>query len=117
MLISSVAADQRSRFARTLSMRWLVLLGSASYSMYLMHQPIHFAVVTWLGGAKAVIALQYPILIIGSVIMFLCYEEPMREWIRAIARMKPSAIRQVAGVPTPSKTPLAPLADADSPSP
>jgi peptidoglycan/LPS O-acetylase OafA/YrhL len=117
MLISSIAADQRSRFARILSMRWLVLLGSASYSMYLMHQPIHFAVLTWLGGAKAVIALQYPILIIGSVIMFLCYEEPMREWIRAIARMKPSAIRQVAGVPTPSKTPLAPLADADSPSP
>lgn len=114
-LISSIAADQRSRFARALSVRWLVLLGGASYSMYLMHQPVHFAVVTWLGSSKALTALQYPILIVGSVMVFLWYEEPIRERIRTFARMKPSAIGQIADVTHRTPKPLAPRADADSP--
>lgn len=95
LLISAVAGDHGSRFAKALSARWLVLLGGASYSLYLMHQPVHFAIVTWLGASKAMVALQYPILIIGSVVVFLYYEEWAREKIRAFARMKPSANEQI----------------------
>jgi peptidoglycan/LPS O-acetylase OafA/YrhL len=96
LLIASVAANQETRFAHLLSMRWIVVLGGASYSLYLLHQPVHFAIKLLLGANKAGIALQYPILIIGSVALFLFYEEPMREWIRARGRMKPSAMEKVA---------------------
>ncbi|WP_157082693.1 acyltransferase family protein [Sphingomonas asaccharolytica] len=95
LLISCVARDGGSRFARALSSRWLVVLGGASYSLYLMQQPVHFAIERWLGTEKAVVALQYPVLIIGSLILFFWYEEPMREWIRKRIGMRPSVIEEV----------------------
>jgi len=99
LLIMAIAGDQRSRFARALSARWLVLLGAASYALYLMHQPVHFAVLALLGSSKAMVALQYPILIAGSVALFLFYEEPAREWIRKRAAMKPSIGEEIAAHP------------------
>jgi peptidoglycan/LPS O-acetylase OafA/YrhL len=99
LLIMTIAGDQQSRFARVLSVRWLVLLGAASYALYLMHQPVHFAVLALLGSSKAMVALQYPILIAGSVAVFLFYEEPAREWIRKRAAMKPSAGEEIAAHP------------------
>ena len=96
VLIAAIANDQSSRFARVLGTRWLVLLGGASYALYLMHQPVHFTVLAALGSSKAMVALQYPIMILGSVAVFLFYEEPAREWIRARTGMKPSVIEQVA---------------------
>ena len=96
LLIAAIASDDRgSTFAKALSARWLVILGGASYAMYLMHQPVHFAVERWLGSSKAMIALQYPILIIGAVAMFHFIEEPMRKRIRAVGRMKPSTGDQI----------------------
>ena len=99
LLILAIAGDQHSRFARALSARWLVLFGAASYALYLMHQPVHFAVLTLLGSSKAMVALQYPILIAGSVALFLFYEEPAREWIRKRAAMKPSIGEEIATRP------------------
>jgi len=96
LLISAVAADRDSRFARALSWRWLVLLGSASYALYLFQIPVHLGVVALLGSSKAMIALQFPILLIVSLLLFLFVEEPAREWIRARMGMKPSAIEPVA---------------------
>lgn len=96
LLIASVSANRESRFAQLLSLRWLVIMGGASYSLYLLHQPVHFAIKTWIGADKSVVAIQYPILFVLSVVAFLRFEEPMREWIRAKAGMKPSAIEQVA---------------------
>jgi peptidoglycan/LPS O-acetylase OafA/YrhL len=100
LLIASVSANQDTRFARLLSMRWLVIMGGASYSLYLLQQPIHFAVKNWLGTDKAVIAVHYPILIVASVAVFMFYEEPMREWIRSRGRMKSSAMEQVVDKPS-----------------
>lgn len=111
LLIAAIVSDRGSAFAKVLGARWLVILGGASYSMYLMHQPVHFAVVTWLGTSKAVIALQYPILIIGSVLVFLYYEEWAREKIRQRVGMRPSAIEEVAGHPVTQ-----PARSADYPS-
>lgn len=99
LLVMAIAGDQQSRFARALSVRWLVLLGAASYALYLMHQPVHFAALALLGSSKAMIALQYPILIAGSVALLLYYEEPAREWIRKRAAMKPSTGEEIATHP------------------
>lgn len=99
LLIAAIVGEQRSRFARTLSMRWLVLLGGASYALYLMHQPVHFGVLALLGPAKTMVVLQYPILIAISIALFLFYEEPVREWIRKRAAMKPSANEEIAAHP------------------
>lgn len=99
LLILAIAGDRRSRFARALSVRWLVLLGGASYALYLVHQPVHFAVLEALGPAKTMIMLQYPILIAVSIALFLFYEEPVREWIRKRAAMKPSANEEIAAHP------------------
>lgn len=96
LLIATVSRDDRSSFAKLLSARWLVVLGGASYSLYLMHQPVHFAVTTWLGTSKAMVALQYPILLAGSVAVFFWIEEPAREWIRKRMAMRPSVIEEVA---------------------
>jgi len=105
LLIASVSANQETRFARLLSKRWFVILGGASYSLYLLHQPVHFAIKTWIGSDKILVALQYPTLLVLSVVVFLRFEEPMREWVRARAGMRPSAIGQVAeqlNIGTPS---------------
>lgn len=96
LLIASVSANQDTRFAHLLSRRWFVIMGGASYSLYLLHQPVHFAIKTWIGSDKALVALQYPTLLVLSVLVFLRFEEPMREWVRARVGMRPSAIGQVA---------------------
>lgn len=95
LLITAIVSDRGSRFASLLSARWLVILGGASYSLYLLQQPVHFAVAKWLGEDKILLAVQYPILIIASLAVFRFYEEPIREWIRDRARMRPSAMEEV----------------------
>lgn len=95
-LIVTIAADPHSLLARLLQARWLVLLGAASYSLYLLQQPVHFAVATAVGGRKVMLLLQYPAMLAASVIVFLAYEEPAREKIRGWLQLKPSAIEQVA---------------------
>jgi peptidoglycan/LPS O-acetylase OafA/YrhL len=103
LLIAAIVSDRESAFAKALSVRWLVILGGASYALYLLHQPVHFGVLTWLGSAKTMIVLQYPMLIVGSIVVFLFYEEPAREWIRAQTRLKPSVMEQVAENPLHSE--------------
>jgi peptidoglycan/LPS O-acetylase OafA/YrhL len=99
LLVAAVASDRGSRFAAALSTRWLVLLGGASYSLYLMHQPVHFYMTWQLGEGKWLVPLQYFVVIGGSVLVFLYIEEPAREWIRSRVKMKPSAIEEVADRP------------------
>lgn len=99
MIVAAIAADRGSPLARFLQQRWLVLLGAASYSLYLLQQPIHFTSVALLGTQKLMLALQYPAMLGGSVLVFLFFEEPVREWIRTRVRMKPSVIDQVADHP------------------
>ena len=54
----------------------------------------------WLfGHGKWLVPLQYAGVIVASVLMFLYFEEPVREWIRSWGRMKPSVIEEVAERP------------------
>lgn len=99
LLILAIAGDHGSLVARVLDKRWLVLLGAASYSLYLLHQPVHFYMSWLLGESKWLVPLQYFVVIGGSVLVFLYIEEPAREWIRSRVRMRPSAFEEVAERP------------------
>lgn len=95
LLISAIAADTESLVTRFLQHRVLVRLGAASYSLYLLHQPVHFYLVWLLGSSKLLVPLQYLAVIASSLLVFRFFEEPMREWIRSRGRMKPSVIEEV----------------------
>lgn len=99
LLIAALADARGSLISRLLQHRAIVLLGAASYSLYLLHQPVHFYLVWLLGADKWLVPLQYVGVVLASVIMFLYFEEPAREWIRSRGKMKPSAIEEVAEQP------------------
>lgn len=99
VLIAAIAADSGSLISRVLQNRLIVLLGAASYSLYLLHQPVHFYMVWLFGPGRWLVPFQYAGVIAGSVVMFLYFEEPMREWIRSRGRIKPSVIEEVAERP------------------
>lgn len=71
---------------KMLSTRLFILLGGASYSIYLLQSPIRNLMRKYVGpwhpGLDA--ALSPFALIILSILIFLYYEEPLRERLRAI---------------------------------
>lgn len=91
LLCSFFASGRPSVVGRVLSLRLIVLLGGASYSIYLLHLPIHFTLEALGDGSKLVMALQFPMLIAIGVAVFVLFEEPMRERIRKVAHMRESA--------------------------
>ncbi|MFP3565348.1 acyltransferase family protein [Paraburkholderia sp. SIMBA_030] len=72
-----------------LNQRWLVLLGEASYSLYLIHVPLaHLAHIAGFGQSNGWIAMLF---VIGlSAVIFKYFEEPMRRRIRARLSTAPS---------------------------
>ena len=76
-------------FAPLLGSRVMLVLGEASYGMYLLHVPLqHHLRVVWdamgLRSAGAKYAVCYAVLIIFvPVVTFLFYERPARQFIRA----------------------------------
>ena len=82
------------RVARLLSSRTMILLGGASYALYLLQTPVH-TWIRWLFAGEFEFAgriLYFPVLIGVSVAVFLLYEERMRELIRAHLSPRPGAI-------------------------
>ena len=75
--------------ARALSRPACVLLGEASYSLYLLHGPIHnFVQISqnrWFNGASpALVFWPYAASSVGAcVLVFLVFEEPARKWLRS----------------------------------
>lgn len=94
MLVLSLAYGQ-SWLARALAARAAVLLGQASYSLYLLHAPIIFAASQLLprrapgthmllaGVELAAVAVTA---IVTSLLVYTCIEEPARRWIRGWGR-------------------------------
>ncbi|MDR5809532.1 acyltransferase [Caballeronia sp. LZ019] len=65
-----------------LNARWLVRLGEASYSLYLVHLPILLlAILAGFDRGNGWIAIVFTVAF--SVVVFQFYEEPMRRYIRA----------------------------------
>lgn len=90
VLIYELAAAD-TLLSRLLGSKPLLLLGGASYAIYLLQEPVrswmHFATTgsTDLRTAKSGIdTFLSPIVLIGfSIAVFLFWEEPMRKWLRA----------------------------------
>jgi peptidoglycan/LPS O-acetylase OafA/YrhL len=104
LLIWDLSSQRATTLYRLLSMRWLVLLGGASYAIYLLHQAVHAALGSVLNGNKLGLLLQYPLTLAFGIAVFLLYEEPMRRWIRlrlgSRPSLPPSTIAQDGLLPT-----------------
>lgn len=72
--------------AKCLSSRFLILLGGASYSIYLLQIPVRRDVHALLGrpGSNLDAYIFAPVLICFSILVFHFYEEPLRRSIRRI---------------------------------
>lgn len=82
------ARARLSTLARPLSARWLVLLGEASFSIYILHTGLIFWFHWVLREAFGVVpagaadfALTFGFVIGASLVAFLFFERPMRRWI------------------------------------
>jgi peptidoglycan/LPS O-acetylase OafA/YrhL len=68
--------------AKLLSAPWLVLLGEASYGLYLIHMPV-FHLFEWLGWDR--IPELFPVYVVVSiglsVVSFYWFETPARRWL------------------------------------
>jgi peptidoglycan/LPS O-acetylase OafA/YrhL len=95
LLIVLTLALDNTRISKLMSHPWLVLLGDASYALYILHVPVR-----WLferGLALTGIALPYttmytiylPIMIVLSVLTFIYIERPARDWLRQNMRKLP----------------------------
>jgi peptidoglycan/LPS O-acetylase OafA/YrhL len=74
---------------------WLVLLGEASYALYLIHYPIHSALRKPLEQAGWVGFAVYLVVVVGlSVLSYIYLEGPSRRWIlsRVHVRSRETAI-------------------------
>lgn len=93
LLIASLAC-QTGLLARLLSTRILVLLGSASYAVYLLQLPVRIysrLLVAKLPHAPADLdAFMSPcLLLLLSVLIFLLWEEPARKFLRKALGLRP----------------------------
>jgi peptidoglycan/LPS O-acetylase OafA/YrhL len=92
--ILALALD-RTWLSRKLSHPWLVLLGDASYSLYILHVPIRwlFERALILAGSSLPYERMYliylPAILGISVLTFLFLERPARDWLRINIHMLP----------------------------
>jgi peptidoglycan/LPS O-acetylase OafA/YrhL len=91
-LIASVFWSAKSRIRRLLSTKLFVLLGGASYSLYLLQVPAHDLFTSVFDGrAKLTMIAYYPIVTLLAILTFVLVEEPAREMIRHFFGMRSSA--------------------------
>jgi peptidoglycan/LPS O-acetylase OafA/YrhL len=93
------AARYHNVFSRLLSSRPLLVLGDASYSIYLVHYTVLMIATKLLGStvhsdlfnASAVVVCTVAILLI-SILLYRCYEAPARKWLRRLWRAEPKRV-------------------------
>jgi peptidoglycan/LPS O-acetylase OafA/YrhL len=91
------AARYRNVFSWLLSSRPLMVLGDASYSIYLLHFMVLMLATKLIGptvhgdvfNTMALILCTAAVLLI-SVLLYRCYEAPARKWLRQLWRDAPS---------------------------
>lgn len=86
LLIVAVAAC-RSTLSRALRARPLVLLGGASYSVYILQAPLELLYADYLSDAFGLspamdFGAYFVLLIVISMVCFLAFEKPANRWIR-----------------------------------
>jgi len=87
IIILTLAMDT-SRLSQILSHSWLVLLGDASYALYILHIPIRWLTEKYLAVANIsvdynLVYCLYVLAVIGiSILVFKYVERPARDWLR-----------------------------------
>jgi peptidoglycan/LPS O-acetylase OafA/YrhL len=91
LLIASVFWSADSRIRRLLSTQFVVLLGGASYSLYLLQEPAHDLFMSVFDGrTKLTVIAYYPMVTLLAIATFVLVEEPAREMIRHFFGMRSS---------------------------
>ena len=88
LVIFSTAAWLRAGvMSRFLNSKKMLLLGGASYSLYLLQAPVRALLrAVMVGGLESTGRVVYlPLMIVISIVVFRYYEEPMRRWIKSLA--------------------------------
>jgi peptidoglycan/LPS O-acetylase OafA/YrhL len=85
VIVLALALDHTS-LARRLSHPWLVLLGDASYALFILHIPIRWIGERWAAAMNMpysiFIYIYWVLMIPLSVFVFLRFERPTRDWLR-----------------------------------
>ncbi len=88
LLVILALALEKGRLARALSHPWLLLLGDASYSLYILHVPVRWLAeraveITRAGIPYATLYYLYlPTVVLLSVATYLWMERPLRAYLR-----------------------------------
>jgi len=85
LLIVVIAQDQgEGVIGRWLRKPWMILLGQASFCIYILQLPVNMIVKALLDPVSPLLArfAYIPAMIVFSIILYRYFEEPMREWIR-----------------------------------
>lgn len=82
LVILGLINAPRAPFTRLMNTRPFMLLGAASYALYILHEPVNFALRA-IGGGRVLLPLQYPIDIALSIAVLFLIETPARKWINA----------------------------------
>ena len=92
VIVLTLALDA-TRLASVLSHPRLVLLGDASYALYILHIPIRWFLERGIALTNGVITyaemyyVYLPLVIVLSVFVFVYLERPARDWLRKNIRM------------------------------
>ncbi|MFN8383391.1 MAG: acyltransferase [Anaerolineales bacterium] len=90
VVILSLALDT-TRLAKSLSHPWLVLLGDASYALYILHIPFRWMMEKYLTGStipyETLYLIYVPVTIAICVLVFKYIEVPARDWLRTNSHM------------------------------
>ena len=93
LLIVLTLALDTSRLSQGLGHPWLVLLGDASYALYILHVPIRWLYEDLLSLTDQVLAfgvmfaIYLPLLIVLCIFVFKYIERPARDWLRTNPQM------------------------------
>jgi peptidoglycan/LPS O-acetylase OafA/YrhL len=86
-------AAGNARIDKIFSMNWLVLLGEASYALYLIHVPILFMLRSRMEKQGGRLFCAYILMCVGlSVLSYLYIERPARRWIQQCWEVRSSAV-------------------------
>lgn len=94
-----ITADGKGLLSRLLSQRWLVLLGGASYALYILQGPVR----DW---CAALIRAPFdrfvsPIVTLGlAVVVFLIVEQPARRWLIQMGKRRLGRAPAISQSPT-----------------
>jgi len=94
IVVLTLALDD-TKISKIMSHPWLVLLGDASYALYILHVPVRWLFERFLAltgstmSYETMYSIYLPIMIVLSILVFIYIERPARDWLRQNMRKLP----------------------------